>query len=99
MLVTIESMLTLVIRMSQLYDKEISTLGQIGRVKAYCTAAAREVIQTAREIFGGNGIILDNKVIKSLMDIEAVHTFEGTYDINMLISGREITGGLSAFKR
>jgi hypothetical protein len=33
-----------------------------------------------------------------MMDMEAFHTLEGTYDINMLVSGREITGGLSAFK-
>ena len=52
----------------------------------------------AREICGGNGIILDFKVIKAMMDIEAAHTVEGTYEINMLVSGREITGGISAFK-
>jgi hypothetical protein len=33
-----------------------------------------------------------------MLDMEAIHTYEGTYDINMLVSGREITGGLSAFK-
>lgn len=49
-------------------------------------------------MFGGNGIILDNRVMKHLMDIEVVHTYEGTYEINMLVSGREITGGIPAFK-
>ena len=43
---------------------------------------AREVISMAREICGGNGIILDNRVMKHLMDGEAVFTYEGTYDIN-----------------
>ncbi len=52
----------------------------------------------AREIMGGNGILLENNVIKHMMDIEAVHTYEGTYEVNMLVSGREITGGLNAFK-
>ena len=52
----------------------------------------------ARDICGGNGIILDYRVMKCLMDIEAIHTYEGTYEINMLVSGREITGGLNAIK-
>ena len=47
---------------------------------------------------GGNGILLENRVIKSMMDLEALYTYEGTYDINSLISGRELTGGLPAFK-
>lgn len=47
---------------------------------------------------GGNGILLENRVIKNLLDIESIHTYEGTYDVNMLVSGREITGGISAFK-
>ena len=52
----------------------------------------------ARETCGGNGILLENHVIKAFMDMEAIHTYEGTYDINMLVSGRELTGGLAAFK-
>jgi acyl-CoA oxidase len=47
---------------------------------------------------GGNGILLENRVIKSMMDMEALYTYEGTYDINSLISGRELTGGIPAFK-
>jgi alkylation response protein AidB-like acyl-CoA dehydrogenase len=73
-------------------------LGQIGRAKAINTKMAREVCQLARELCGGNGIILDNHVMKQMMDIEAIHTYEGTYEVNMLVSGREITGGLAAFK-
>ena len=52
----------------------------------------------ARDMLGGNGILLENHVMKALMDLEAVHTYEGTYEVNMLVSGREITGGLNAFK-
>ena len=36
--------------------------------------------------------------MKAFLDIESIHVYEGTYDINMLISGREITGGISALK-
>jgi hypothetical protein len=37
-------------------------------------------------------------VIKAMIDMESIHTYEGTYDVNMMISGRELTGGISAFK-
>lgn len=73
-------------------------MGACSRSKAICTKQAREVCALAREVCGGNGIILDNHVIKAFMDIEALYTYEGTYDINMLISGRELTGGLVAFR-
>lgn len=63
-----------------------------------CTKTCREVCAIAREVCGGNGIILENHVMKAMLDIEAIHTYEGTYEVNMLVSGREITGGLSAFK-
>jgi len=46
---------------------------------------------------GGNGILLENRAIKALMDLEGVHTYEGTYQINQLVAGREITG-LAAFR-
>lgn len=48
-------------------------------------------------MLGGNGIIYDNYVIKALADIEAIYTYEGTYDINALVAGRELTG-IAAFK-
>ena len=53
----------------------------------------------ARDICGGNGINMDQHVIKQFMDIEAIHTYEGTYEVNMLVSGREITGGMNAIKK
>ena len=74
------------------------TIGRIGRIKSHCTEVAREVCAMARDICGGNGILLEYHVIKQLLDIEAIHTYEGTYEVNMLVSGREITGGLNAFK-
>lgn len=86
------------ITISNLMDENKSTIGQIGRAKAIITKLAREVCQLAREVCGGNGIIIDNHVMKQLMDLEGIYTYEGTYDINMLVSGRELTGGLSAIK-
>lgn len=98
MLAMCESNLTLCVRVQQLYDQGKATIGQIGRVKSHCTQTAREVCQIARELCGGNGILLENFVMKAFMDIEALHTYEGTYEINMLVSSREVTGGLMAFK-
>jgi len=73
-------------------------MGQIARAKGLGSRLGREVVALARETCGGNGILLENHVIKAFMDMEAIHTYEGTYDINMLVSGRELTGGISAFK-
>jgi alkylation response protein AidB-like acyl-CoA dehydrogenase len=56
------------------------------------------VTALGREIMGGNGILLDKGVMKLFLDLEVAHTYEGSYEVNMLISGRELTGGISAFK-
>ena len=48
-------------------------------------------------MLGGNGIILDNYLMKAFIDMEGIYTYEGSYDINCLVSGRELTG-YSAFK-
>jgi len=50
----------------------------------------------ARDMLGGNGILLDHHVIRHMADLEAIHTFEGTETMQTLIVGRDITG-LSAF--
>lgn len=47
---------------------------------------------------GGNGIYYDNYMLKAMADMEALFTVEGTYDVNALILGRELTG-ISAFKK
>lgn len=98
MLANCEFMTSSLVHLSQEFDKGKATIGQIARAKANCTRLGREVCALARETCGGNGIILDNHVMKAFMDMEAMHTYEGTYDINSLVSGRELTGGLAAIK-
>lgn len=83
--------------MSQLIDQHQASMGQIAMCKAFVTERARDVVRWGREVFGGNGIIYENYAMKAMMDMEAIYTYEGTYDINTLVAGREITG-LSAFK-
>jgi glutaryl-CoA dehydrogenase len=88
----------------QLYCSRLAALALAGRVeptlaglaKSHNTTAAREVLAEARDLLGGNGILLDFHVIRHMADIEAIHTFEGTATIQNLIVGRDITG-LSAF--
>jgi acyl-CoA oxidase len=65
--------------------------------KAWITERTREVARLGREMMGGNGIITDNYAMKALTDAEIAYTYEGTYDINSLIAGRELTG-IAAFK-
>ena len=60
------------------------------------TRKARQVIADARDMLGGNGILLEYHVMRHMADIEAIHTFEGTESIQTLIVGRDITG-VSAF--
>lgn len=74
-----------------------ATLGQISLAKSWVTLKGREVTALGREMLGGNGITFDNYVMKAMCDMEALYTYEGTYDINSLIAGRELTG-VAAFK-
>ena len=52
----------------------------------------RETVAWAREIFGGNGIVLDYDVARFFADAEALYSYEGTREMNALIVGRAITG-------
>ncbi len=88
----------------QLYCMRLARLSESGQLtdtiaalaKFNNTRKAREVILEARELLGGNGILLEYHVVRHMADIEAIYTYEGTADIQELIVGREITG-LSAF--
>ncbi|WP_449283724.1 acyl-CoA dehydrogenase family protein [Leucobacter sp.] len=64
--------------------------------KYTATRTARSMAANARDLLGGNGILLENRVARHFADIEALHTYEGTETVQALIIGREITG-LSAF--
>ncbi len=64
--------------------------------KAFCTVRMRETVGYARELLGGNGILLENQVGRFVADSEAIYSYEGTREINTLVVGRAITG-LGAF--
>ncbi|MCC2033964.1 acyl-CoA dehydrogenase family protein [Microbacterium allomyrinae] len=69
---------------------------QASLAKYHNTRAARRIASTARDLLGGNGILLENGVIQHMADIEAIHTYEGTESVQALLIGRDITG-MSAF--
>ncbi len=60
--------------------------------KMNSVARAREVAALARDVLGGNGILLDYRVMEHMADIEGVYSYEGTHDVNTLIVGQAITG-------
>jgi glutaryl-CoA dehydrogenase len=84
----------------QLYCMQIARLAEAGRLsdtiaglaKLNNTRKARQVIADARDMLGGNGILLENHVIRHMSDIEILHTYEGTETMQTLIVGRDITG-------
>jgi len=69
---------------------------QAAVAKAFCTSKARETVSWARELMGGNGILVDYNVARFFADAEAIYSYEGTYQMQTLIIGKAITG-LSAF--
>ena len=82
----------LVWRLAQLMEAGSATSGQLSLAKQSCAAKARRAAALAREILGGNGILLDNHAARLFTDAEATYTYEGTNEINLLVAGRELTG-------
>lgn len=96
MLTDITSMQMICTRMSQLQAEGRCALEHAALAKLHTASAARRVCAMARDILGGNGILLDHHVARHHADIEAVYTYEGTDSVQSLIVGRAITG-INAF--
>jgi glutaryl-CoA dehydrogenase len=79
-------------RLSMLQDQGTLTDGQASLAKRNNAAKARHICALARELMGGNGILIDNHVARHFADVEAVYSYEGTHEVNTLVVGREITG-------
>jgi glutaryl-CoA dehydrogenase len=84
----------------QLYCLRLGRLIEEGKLtdtiaalaKLHNTVKARDVVRSGREILGGNGILLENHVVRHMADMEALYTYEGTAEIQTLIVGRDVTG-------
>lgn len=92
MLSNLTAMQTMVCRLSQLQDLGKLTDEQASLAKVFCTLRTRDVVSHARELFGGNGILIEYDIARFVADAEAIYSYEGTKEINTLIVGRAITG-------
>ncbi len=96
MLSNLTAMQTLVFRLSELQDSGQLKDEHASLAKVFCSLRTRDIVSKAREVMGGNGILLEYNVARFLADAEAIYSYEGTKEINSLIVGRSITG-FSAF--
>ena len=92
MLAEVCSMQLYCLRLGRLIEEGSLTDTIAAIAKMNNTRKAREIVAAARDLLGGNGILLDFHVIRHMADIEALHTYEGTETIQTLIVGRDITG-------
>ncbi|MEU3889403.1 acyl-CoA dehydrogenase family protein [Streptomyces sp. NPDC029041] len=79
-------------QLARLQDAGIFRDEHSSLAKAFVTSRMREVVAWSREIFGGNGILLDHDIARFFADAEAIYSFEGTREMNTLIVGKSITG-------
>lgn len=82
----------MMVRLSQLEDEGAARDEQSALAKAFATARMRDSVALGRSILGGNGIVTDFEMAKIFADAEAIYSYEGTAEINTLVTGRAITG-------
>ncbi|WP_432411914.1 acyl-CoA dehydrogenase family protein [Rasiella sp. SM2506] len=87
----------LALRLGQLKNEDKATSAQISMAKRNNVDMAIKIAREARQMLGGMGITGEYPIMRHMMNLESVITYEGTHDIHLLITGLDITG-LSAFK-
>ena len=87
----------LVLRLGLLKNENRATPAQISMAKRNSVETALNVSREARQIHGGMGITGEYSIMRHMMNLESVVTYEGTHDIHLLITGMDITG-INAFK-
>lgn len=87
----------LAFRLGQLKNKDKASSAQISMAKRNNVEMALKIARDARQILGGMGITGDYSIMRHMMNLESVVTYEGTHDIHLLITGLDITG-INAFK-
>jgi glutaryl-CoA dehydrogenase len=80
------------LRVGRLMDEGLATQEMVSLIKRNSCGKALEIARTSRDMHGGNGIADEYHVIRHVMNLEAVNTYEGTHDIHALILGRAQTG-------
>jgi glutaryl-CoA dehydrogenase len=84
-------------RLGQLRNENRATTAQISMAKRNNIAMAKQVVSDARQMLGGMGITGEYPIMRHMMNLESVITYEGTHDIHLLITGMDVTG-FDAFK-
>ena len=79
-------------RLGTLANKGKATPAQISMAKRNNVAMALEIAREARQIHGGMGITGEYSIMRHMMNLESVITYEGTHDIHLLITGMDVTG-------
>ncbi len=97
MLTEITKAQLLAFRLGQLRNEDRATPAQISMAKRNNVAMALWVAREARQILGAMGIVSDYPIMRHMMNLESVITYEGTHEIHLLITGYDITG-ISAFR-
>jgi glutaryl-CoA dehydrogenase len=87
----------LALRLGQLKSEGAATTGQISMAKRNNVAMALDIAREARQIHGAMGITNEYSIMRHMMNLESVITYEGTHDVHLLITGMDVTG-LNAFK-
>lgn len=82
----------LAIQLGRLKDQGRANFSQISLAKRNNVAIARDIARSTREILGANGITDDYPIMRHIMNLESVYTYEGTHEMHTLIIGKEITG-------
>lgn len=82
----------MMVRIAQLQDQGAADMPQVALAKSYVSARMRETVAMGRSLLGGNGIVTDYRMAKIFSDAEAIYTYEGSFEINTLITGRAVTG-------
>ena len=85
-------------RMAEMAEADTLTAAQASLVKMTTSRKALAMCREARDMLGGNGMLLERHIGRHLTDMEVISTYEGTDSMQALIVGREITG-VSAFTR
>lgn len=93
MLMNVTAMQSMLLQLAQIERRDGGiSQERASLAKVFCGEKMREVVSTARGLFGGNGILIEYEVGRFFADAEALYSYEGTHEMNTLIVGRAITG-------
>jgi glutaryl-CoA dehydrogenase len=97
MLTMITSAQLMALEVTRLKDEKKLRPQHVSMIKRNNVHAALQIARMCRDILGGNGITLEYPIIRHLLNLETVYTYEGTHDVHTLILGQDATG-ISAFE-